>query len=81
MSAWTRFSDRLPTPADARGGMVLSRHRSIVTGAIEERMGLWDWIQPTHPQAKELWEANGFIDWCTPSSATPINAGRTKETI
>lgn len=71
MSAWTRFSDRLPTPSDARGGMVLARHRSIVTGAIEERMGLWDWIQPTHPQAKELWEANGFIDWCTPSSANP----------
>lgn len=67
MSNWTLFSNRLPTSADARGGMVLARHRSIVTGEIEERLGMWNWIQPTHPQAKELWEANGFIDWCTPT--------------
>lgn len=66
MPDWIKFSDRLPTQADALAGQVLTRYRSFVSGQVEERMAMWDWIPPSHPQAKELWASNGFTEWRTP---------------
>ncbi len=63
MNDWTKFSDRLPTEADAQGGHILIRSRSILTSEVTEKVGLWNWIQPTHPLAKETWAANGCLEW------------------
>ena len=63
---WIKFTDRLPTQADALGGQVLTRHISVVTGEAAERLAMWNWVPSDNPRAKELWAINGFIEWRTP---------------
>jgi len=59
MSQWISFRDRLPTHEDAneKGEVELAETNG------QRRRGLWDWIPPNHPQAKDLWRVNGFAAW------------------
>lgn len=59
---WIKFTERLPTAADAVGGKVMARGGRVAFYP-DERPVDWDWIRPTHDAAAATWEANGFTDW------------------
>lgn len=59
MSEWIRFSDRLPTAADADAqGQIDTLEDNGKT-----RVGMWDWIPFRAEGRAALWIANGFAAW------------------
>ena len=60
--SWTTFAERLPTAADAFGGMVHAKWLTL-RGVEHEGPCLWDWIPASTANAKDVWAANGFIAW------------------
>jgi hypothetical protein len=68
MADWINIADRLPAAQDANAeGLVWFLHSNG-----NARLGMWDWIQPVHPQAKEIWIANGFVAWLPADSDAPL---------
>ena len=59
MSQWISFRDRLPTSddADENGQVELAETNG------SRRRGLWNWIPPSHLDARQLWHCNGFAAW------------------
>lgn len=52
--SWTKFSDRLPSKADANeSGDVLALESNG-----RSRPVMWDWVH-----SDESWKANGFVAW------------------
>lgn len=89
MPDWIKFADLLPSIDDANEkGEVMARHHPTIsiggkgtestldTRSVVERPCLWDWVPPHKPDAKAIWEANGFTEWRPLRAATQKPEGR-----